>query len=250
VSNLDGYLGAVVGRLQVIFRGRLVGVYPAGSLAFDAYRPGRSDIDLVAVAVAPSTDEVGAVVAALDHTALPCPATGLEFVLYDRARLATLSTEAGFALNLNTGAELPYKAETDPGDGLTFWYPIDRDIVRQQRRALIGPPFAGLVTRVRSRHLLPVVAESVAAQLDHLGEHGDNAVLNGCRALRYHATHTWSPKRAAAAWAAEHLPPEAELIGAALDSHARGRDAGRSVDRAAASQFLARVHATLTTAPI
>ncbi|MGI5241588.1 aminoglycoside adenylyltransferase domain-containing protein [Dactylosporangium sp. CA-139066] len=246
MNNLDGYLGAVVDRLQVIFRGRLVGVYPAGSLAFDAYQPGRSDIDLVAVADEPTPGEVGAVTAALDHGALPCPAAGLEFVLYDRATLATLSTEAGFALNLNTGAQLPYKAETDPGDGLTFWYPIDRDMVRQQRRALIGPPFAGLVTRVRSRRLLPVVAESVAAQLDGLGEHGDNAVLNGCRALRYHATHTWSPKREAAAWAVEVLPQESELIEAALASHASGRDAGRTLDRAAATEFLTRVHATLT----
>jgi hypothetical protein len=246
VSNLDGYLGAVVDRLQVIFRGRLVGVYPAGSLAFDAYRPGRSDIDLVAVAESPTSDDVGAVVTALDHGGLPCPATGLEFVLYDRATLAALSVEAGFTLNLNTGAELEYKAETDPGDGLTFWYPIDRDMVRQQRRALIGPPFAALVTRVRSRRLLPVVAESVAAQLDALGEHGDNAVLNGCRALHYHATHTWSPKREAAAWAAQLLPQEAPLIAAALDTHATGRAAGQTVDRAAATEFLTRVHATLS----
>jgi len=232
VNNIDGYLGAVVDRLQRIFRGRLVGVYPAGSLAFDAYQPGRSDIDLVAVASSPTPTEIAEVVAALDHTALPCP--------------ATLSTEAGFALNLNTGAELPYKAELTPGDGPTFWYPIDRDMVRQQRRALIGQPFADLVTRVRSRHLLPVVAESVAVQLAHLGEHGDNAVLNGCRALLYHAEHTWCPKRAAAAWAAQRLPDEAELIGAALDSHAQGREAGHSIDRETATAFLTRVHATLT----
>ncbi|MEV8515234.1 aminoglycoside adenylyltransferase domain-containing protein [Dactylosporangium sp. NPDC051484] len=168
-------------------------------------------------------------------------------MLYDRATLAGLSTEAGFALNLNTGAELPYMAETGPGDGLSFWYPIDRDMVRQQRRALIGPPFADLVPRVRSRVLLPVVADSVAAQLAHLGEHGDNAVLNGCRALRYHAERIWSPKRVAAEWAVRHLPGEAAVIQAALDSHAMGRDAGRSLDRAAATQFLTRVHALLTT---
>jgi hypothetical protein len=246
VNNLDAYLGAVVERLQGIFRGRLVGVYPAGSLAFDAYQPGRSDIDLLAVAERPTAAEIAAVVAALDHAALPCPAAGLELVLYDRATLAGLSVEAGFALNLNTGAELAYKAETDPGDGLTFWYPIDRDMVRQQRRALIGPPFAGLVTRVRSRILLPVVAESVAAQLAHLGDHGDNAVLNGCRALRYHAERSWLPKRAAAAWAAQRLPGEADLIHAALDSHARGRAAGATIDRAAAAGFLTRVHAVLT----
>ncbi|WP_432968286.1 aminoglycoside adenylyltransferase domain-containing protein [Dactylosporangium sp. CA-233914] len=246
MTTLDGYFGAVVERLQRVFRGRLTGVYPAGSLAFDAYQPGRSDVDLLAVAERPTPADIEAVVAALHHDALPCPATGLEFVLYDRATLARLSVEAGFALNLNTGAELPYKAETGPGDGLTFWYPIDRDMVRQQRRALIGPPFPGLVTRVRSRVLLPVVAESVAAHLAALGDHGDNAVLNACRALRYHAERAWFPKRVAAAWAADHLPAEAPVIHAALDSHAAGRAAGRGVDRTAATDFLTKVHTILT----
>ncbi|WP_432824800.1 aminoglycoside adenylyltransferase domain-containing protein [Dactylosporangium sp. CA-092794] len=245
MSNLDAYLGAVVDRLQGILGGRLVGVYLAGSLAFDAYVPGRSDVDLVAVADRPAAEDIAAVIALLSHEALPCPATGLELVLYDRATLARLSTEAGFVLNLNTGAELPFKAETDPGDGLTFWYPIDRDMVRQQRRALIGPPFPELVTRVRSRVLQPVVAESVAVQLEHLGEHGDNAVLNACRALRWHGERTWYPKRAAAAWAIERLPAEAALIGAALDSHAESRSAGRRVDAEAAGEFLARIHRLL-----
>ena len=237
MTSLDGYLGAVVGRLQAIFHGRLVGVYPAGSLALDAYVPGRSDVDLLAVVAAPAPDEIAAVVGALDHGALPCPAKGLEFVLYDRATLAGLATEAGFALNLNTGARLPYKAETDPGDGLSFWYPIDRDIVRQQRRALIGPPFPELVTRVRSRVLMPVVAESVAAHLASLGDHGDNAVLNACRALRYRAEHTWYPKRAAAAWALQRLPSGAAVIRAALNS----ADDGGGRDRAAVEAFLAEV---------
>jgi hypothetical protein len=243
VSNtLDGYLGAVVGRLQDIFQKRLTGVYPAGSLAFDAYLPGRSDVDLLAVAESPTPADIAAVVAALGHAALPCPAAGLEFVLYDRATLARLTTEAGFALNLNTGEELEYKAETDPGEGPTFWYPIDRDMVRQQRRALIGPPFAGLVTRVRSAALLPIVAESVALQR---ADPGDNAVLNACRALRYHAEHAWAPKRAAGAWAAEHWPSEAPLIRAALDSHTRSRTAPSPIDRAEATDFLTRVHEAL-----
>ncbi|WP_433040309.1 aminoglycoside adenylyltransferase domain-containing protein [Dactylosporangium sp. CS-033363] len=238
MSSLDGYLGAVVRRLQGIFGGRLVGVYPAGSLALDAYLPGRSDLDLVAVAAGPTTAEIEAVIAALDHGALPCPARGLEFVLYDRDALAGLTTEAGFALNLNTGRDMQYKAEIGSSEGPAFWYPIDRDIVRQQRRALIGPPFPGLVTRVRSRQLMPVVAESVAAHLAALGEHGDNAVLNACRSLRYHAEHTWYPKRAAAAWALDRLPSERTVIQAALD--------GADRDREAVEKFLAKVHAIVT----
>ncbi|MFI5907538.1 aminoglycoside adenylyltransferase domain-containing protein [Dactylosporangium sp. NPDC051541] len=237
-TGLDGYLGAVVGRLQSIFGGRLVGVYPAGSVALDAYIQGRSDVDLVAVASGFTVAEVEAVVAALDHDALPCPARGLEFVLYDRSVLAGLTTEAGFALNLNTGAGLPYKAEIGYSGGPAFWYPIDRDIVRQQRRALLGPPFPDLMTRVRYRELLPVVAESVASHRAFIGDHGVNAVLNGCRALRYFTERTWYPKRAAAAWALDRLPSEAPVVQAALDD---------VVDRSAAADFLAKVHAIVTT---
>ncbi|GAA3288860.1 DUF4111 domain-containing protein [Dactylosporangium vinaceum] len=231
--GLDGYLGAVVGRLQRIFRGRLVGVYPAGSVALDAYIPGRSDVDVVAVVTQPSPDELSRVVADLDHGALPCPARGLEFVLYDRAVLAGLTTEAGFALNLNTGAGLPYKVEFGYSGGPAFWYPIDRDIVRQQRRALIGPPFPDLTTRVRYRALLPVVADSVLAAADH----GVNGVLNGCRALRFCVERTWYPKRAAATWAMSRSPSDAPVIRAAL--------AGSVPDGAA--DFLAKVHAIVTT---
>jgi hypothetical protein len=133
--SISAYLATVVTRAQELLGDRLVGVYPSGSVAFDAYGPGRSDVDLIAVADRPSPAEVATIAGALSHDALPCPATGLEFVLYDRTTLAALTTEAGFALNLNTGRELASKAETDPGDGLTFWYPIDRDIVCQQRSA-------------------------------------------------------------------------------------------------------------------
>jgi hypothetical protein len=244
--TVDAYLAAVVARLRSLLGDRLTGVYPAGSLAFDAYRTGRSDVDLIAVADRPTPAELATIVASLSHDALPCPAAGLELVLYDRTTLAGLRTEAGFALNLNTGRELTAKAETSAGDGLTFWYPIDRDMACQQRRTLTGPPFTSLTTRQPYDVLLPVVADSVAAQLAGLTDHGDNAVLNGCRALRYQAGRTWSAKPAAASWALSAAPGFAPVIAAALNSHARNRAAGRHVDIGAARAFLSHVHATLT----
>ncbi|GAA2616521.1 hypothetical protein GCM10010399_54340 [Dactylosporangium fulvum] len=233
---MKAYLDAVVTTLRGLLGDRLVGVYPAGSLAFDAYRPGRSDVDLVAVADDPDPAPVAA---ALSHEALPCPATGLEFVLYDRAVLAGLTTEAGFTLNLNTGRELPPKTETDPGDGPAFWYAIDRDIVHQQGRTLVGPPFASLVPRVTYGVLLPVVVSSVAAQAGPGG--GDNAVLNACRALRYHALGSWAAKPDAGAWALDHAPAHREVIAEALASHARDRAAGTRIDAPRARAFLDHV---------
>ncbi|WP_238016247.1 DUF4111 domain-containing protein [Dactylosporangium sp. AC04546] len=232
-TDVQAYLAAVVARLRDLLGPGLVGVYPAGSLSLDAYRPGRSDIDLVAVADDPDPAPIAS---GLIHEALPCPAAGLEFVLYDRATLATLTTQAGFVLNLNTGRALPPKAETDPGDAPAFWYPIDRDIVHQQARSLTGPPFATLATRVPYDQLLPVVAASVSAQA------GDNAVLNACRALRYHALGSWASKPAAGAWALGTSPPEHHpVIAAALATYARDRSAGADLDGRAFQSYVATV---------
>ena len=55
------------------------GVYTTGSLALGGYRPGRSDIDLVAVvAGSQDLDRRRQLVSQLDHQVLACPAAGLE----------------------------------------------------------------------------------------------------------------------------------------------------------------------------
>lgn len=235
------YLRAVVAALRAVFGADLVGVYPTGSVALDGYRPGRSDLDLIAVADAPSADRLHATAGAVAHGALPCPATGLELVLYDRAALPGAGTTAGYALNLNTGRELPSRAETGPGGGPTFWYAIDRDIAHQQRRVLTGPPLHDLTDRLPHAVLLPVVVESVEAHRGSLTEHGDNAVLNACRAWHFHAEGTWVAKPAAAAWARRAAPAFERLIGTALDSHRRDRAAGQHVATGDAGAFLGYV---------
>ena len=54
-----------------------------GSVALDAYQPGRSDIDVALVTASRSpTHEKHALVGALRHEALPVPARGLELVVY------------------------------------------------------------------------------------------------------------------------------------------------------------------------
>jgi hypothetical protein len=241
------YLAALLARLRALLGATLVGVYPTGSVALDGYRPGRSDLDLIVVADRPDPQALVALPATLAHEALPCPATGLELVLYERAALAGLATGAGFALNLNTGRELPFRAEYGPGDGPTFWYPIDRDIAHQQRRALTGPPLDTLCSRLPRERLLPVVVDSIAGHLRAIGAHGDNAVLNGCRALRFGVEGRWAAKPAAARWVLEHAPGEGEgedgtrfapLVAAALDSHGRDRAAGHLVSTVDAEEFL------------
>ncbi|WP_155392060.1 aminoglycoside adenylyltransferase domain-containing protein [Catellatospora paridis] len=232
------YLHAVTDRLRELLGRRLTGVYPTGSVALDGYRPGRSDLDLIAVGERVTAADVTAVAAALDHEALPCPAAGLEFVLYDRAQLAGLTTQDGFTLNLNTGRELTPLAEFGPQGRPGFWYPIDRDITAQQDRALTGPPFTTLATRLPYPLLRPVVAASVAA--NDGPDLSDDAVLNVCRALYWRTTRRWVSKPEAGRAAAAAVPEFGPLITAAVASHGQGR-AGRAVDAAAARAFVGYV---------
>src|SRR5204863_7138638 len=126
------YVSEVVARLRTVLGAALVAVYPMGSLALDGYLPGRSDIDLMAVVEpAPPEPVLRTLAARLSHDELPCPATGLEFVLYPVSVVAAGTVQAGYLLDLNTGRELPPKVSLDPGSGPRFWYAIDRSIVYQ-----------------------------------------------------------------------------------------------------------------------
>ncbi|GAA3775123.1 hypothetical protein GCM10022225_73710 [Plantactinospora mayteni] len=234
-----GYLAGVLDRLRAILGDALLGVYPTGSLALDGYSPGRSDIDLIAVVERAGPAVLQALAAELSHDALRCPATGLEFVLYERSVVADAGTGAGFALNLNTGRALPPKVGFGASpDEAVFWYPIDRSISSQQGVALLGPPPATLLAPVPFATLLPVVVESVEARLHADLDLGDNAVLNGCRSLRYAAQRRWYPKRPAAEWATRAAPEFGPLIHAALRGYAQGRAAGDTVDDAEVHAFL------------
>src|SRR3954465_7470222 len=104
---VDAYLAELARRLRDVLGDDLLGVYAGGSYALGAYEPGRSDVDVTAVergALTPETKQ--AVVERGRHEALPCPARGLELVVYPLATARAGDDEPGFELNLNTGAHM------------------------------------------------------------------------------------------------------------------------------------------------
>jgi hypothetical protein len=167
------YLRAVVGRSADVLGDGLVGVYPTGSVALGAYTPGRIDLDVMAVVAQPPPEPVLREVAArLAHEALPCPATGLEFVVYPRDVVATAGGHAGFLLDLNTGRQLNAKVSTDPAGEPRFWYVIDRAITAQSEVSLVGMPVRNVFTAPPFETLREVVVESIGTHAVELGEHG------------------------------------------------------------------------------
>ena len=216
--ELDRYLAELTRRLSGVLGDALLGVYAGGSYALGAYEPGRSDIDVTAVAAAPlSPATKHAIVEQLRHEALPCPARGLELVVYPLATTRSGGGEAGFELNLNTGATMGFRVDEAPGEIEGFWFAIDRSILRAHGVALTGPPAADLFAPIPRATLLPLLQESIRWHRDSDVPLGSDTVLNTCRARRFATEGTWSSKREAGAWAADEPIVRAALAGEPLE---------------------------------
>jgi hypothetical protein len=127
------------------------------------------------------------------------PVRGLEFVLYPRDAVASVSRSPQFALNLNVGPRMPLHLSTDAAAEPAHWFVIDLAILREHGLALYGPPAHELVAPIPRRWLLDALG-------DGLAWHAANepalhqSVLNAGRAWRFAAEGVWSSKDAAAGW--------------------------------------------------
>jgi Domain of unknown function (DUF4111) len=221
------YHQALTERLVTVLGERLVGVYASGSFGLDDFDAGRSDLDVFAVCRPPVThEEKRAIVARLRNEALPCPARGLEFVLYPEETARVPSGEAGFLLNLNTGPHIAFRVDEEPGAVERHWFPIDRAIVRIAGVALAGPPPEEVFAPIPRATLLPVVREALEWHRVPGSSGDDDTVLNACRSLRWLREDVWSSKAEAGAWALDNTE-DPELVRAALASRDRNAMLGR-----------------------
>ena len=230
------YLTELVARLRAILGAELVGVYAGGSLALGGYDPPRSDLDIAAVSRDTLPDETKRdVTAGLRHESLPCPARGLELVVYAEHTVRTGTREAAYELNLNTGGSMPFHVSFAPGDGeAEHWYAIDRAVIRDHGRALLGPPPAQLFAALPQWMLVDLLVDSVRWHERSGMAHDDDAVLNACRALRYAAEGAWSSKPDAAEWARGRVA-DGDLVSAAVAARA---GPGAPLDRRRVVDFL------------
>lgn len=203
------YLDDLVATVREILGDDLVGAYAAGSVGLGAYQADRSDVDVALVCAGPLT-EAGkrSLVARLRHEALPCPARGLELVVYQRAVAAAGSPEPGFEVELNTGRAMPFRRTLDPADrpsadGL-FWYGLDRSILHQSGLSLHGPAAADVFADLTPIDLRRLLVEALSWWLalptppdDGPAPGTEDAVLGACRSLVRHRDGVWLSKVAA-----------------------------------------------------
>ena len=219
--EVERYLEELVARSRRLLGERLVGAYTGGSYALGAYEQGRSDLDVaLVVRERLDPDEKDALVGALRHESLPCPARGLELVVYASEAAASPAVAADFELNLNTGAGMTFRADVEPDPAEAHWFAIDRALLHAHGVVLAGPPPAEVFAGIPRALLLPVLADAIRWHAEGDGE-PDDTVLNAARALRYAETDTWASKPAAGVWALARVPDDS-VVAAALAARAGG----------------------------
>ncbi|MEU4690462.1 nucleotidyltransferase domain-containing protein [Actinoplanes sp. NPDC023714] len=194
-EEINGYLTAVSDTARAVLAGNFVGAYAAGSLALDAFQPGRSDVDIALLCRDPLSDAVKReLIARLRHSALPCPARGLELVVYTEAVARSGTREPGFELELNDGPAMDFRQTLRPADRPAadgaFWYGLDRSILHQSGRALAGPPAAEAFADLSAQDVRSLLIDSLHWWMalptpanDDPAAGADDAVLGACRAL-------------------------------------------------------------------
>ncbi|RSZ61171.1 nucleotidyltransferase domain-containing protein [Corynebacterium hylobatis] len=196
--NVEPYLAALVEAARQVLGTEFVGAYAAGSLALDAFRPGRSDIDIALLCrVQLSGDVKRELIARLRHSSLPCPARGLELVVYTVATTQSGTVEPGFELELNDGPDMAFRQTLQPADRPVadgaFWYGLDRSILHQSGLVLAGPPAAEVFAELPPDDLRGLLVDSLHWWMAQPG-HTDDAVLGACRALVRHRQGRWLSK--------------------------------------------------------
>ncbi|MFE0254874.1 aminoglycoside adenylyltransferase domain-containing protein [Streptomyces sp. NPDC059010] len=221
-AELRPYLEELVRRTRTVCGPHLVSVVAVGSVALGDYRHGRSDTDVTVVVDASLPERaLPDLAAALAHPALPCPAAGLELVVYDEDFAARPAGGAGYLLDLNTGPLLPERVSLDPAESPAFWYVIDRSVAHQAGRALYGRPARETIAEPARADVLTAIRASVREHSTGEGHLADNRVLNGCRSVQYCRTGHWTAKRRAARSVAASEPRFRPLLQAALRSYER-----------------------------
>ncbi len=201
-DEIRRYAEEVAHRLEDVLDGDLLAAYVGGSYALGEYLPGRSDADVLAVSGAPQPrDRKLAVVDALRHESLACPARKLELVLYSKAAVRHPRASPAFELNLNTGAHDRLYFTLGPGDDPRHWFLIDLAVVRAHGVAVVGPPAHDLLAPIPRRWLLAALEETVRWHRENEEARPDDAVLNACRAWHYAVEDAWVAKLEAARWA-------------------------------------------------
>jgi len=216
-DDVSAILALLTDGLRFKLGGRLVGIYLYGSLITGDYAPGVSDVDLVVV-----------MTTALDADNFKALHRMHEGVVerypdwHDRLELAYISAAAlrSFRQQTSTIGIIspgePFHLLQAGSDWLISWYAL-----REDGRALLGPPIESLIDEISTDEYLRAVSEHIQHYRESVKKpHNKPAlsyiILTVSRGLYTLSHGEPASKIKAAAWAKERLPHWAALIARAL----------------------------------
>jgi hypothetical protein len=191
-------------RLRERLGEQLLGAWLLGSAALGDFDAGRSDLDVQAV----STERLAGgererLAESLSHERLPCPARGLEFVLYAREDLAARAGPA-FQLNLNSGARIERHLALDPAADPRFWFVIDASVARQRALRLAGSAAQAVFPPLPRARVLEALREALQWYEDR-GDSPVETILSACRTWGWAVDGRWRSKAQGGDWALPRL---------------------------------------------
>ncbi len=234
---LKAYCESVVAVCERVTRDSLVAAWVVGSLATEDFEATRSDIDLLIICRDPlGLKPKQQLTRELSHEVLPCPAHGLDLVVYRQGVVDPITRTPEYEFSISSGVDWEDEASFGgpyPG-GL-----IDLALARQFGTVLLGPSPAECVDPIPEQWVLEELLASLRwhAGKVHDSFHdptGSHAVLNACRALAYLSGCGFLSKSAGAAWLSDRCSDP--ILTAALRGRQRPR--AEQLDRAAVLSFL------------
>ncbi len=240
-AQLDLYLSALAAAIRSELGDMVVAILAGGSLALDDFHTHTSDVDIALVVRAvPTHDRLAEFVRRIDHTALPCPAKGLDLIAFSHGSVGRSPPLPHAVFGFVTGRVWTSQL-TGPEESADFL--IDLFVLRESGRAVYGPPPTALIGRVPQELLRPLVANVIEWHRDRVHDSfhdptGAGAVLNTCRAWRFASDGIMGSKTEGGRWAQERAM-DATVIGEALAvRHTAGQ---KRLPRTAVLEFLTRV---------
>jgi len=182
------YTGLVTEAVAQTLGDDLMGVAVTGSLALGGFLPRSSDIDLIAVSRNPlQHSALRDLPARIDDDVLPCPATGLDLLVFTSEQVLAFPSPFTFELAITTGDRWGLEVVPRAADEEML---LDVEICRQRGFSISGPPPAEMFAPVPAARLRSALLTALAWQKDHLFDtrhdpRGDEGVLAACRALHW-----------------------------------------------------------------
>jgi hypothetical protein len=185
------YLTALTRRLDKAIGTELLAAYLSGSAAVGAFRDGQSDLDVIVVVDTARAADMDAVVARCSHAALPCPASKLELVVYERGAAARPGTSPRWSLNFDTGPGV-HQVDFDPAAQPGHWFVLDLAFAHRHAIPLAGPPPADLIGDPGEDAVRAAFKQAIAWYAEH--EPGEPARIASLRARHWERTGEFASK--------------------------------------------------------